>query len=127
MAYYWGTSEWTAQQLQEATLIAENLGLVGPKFDQLQMHMFVVHCINGLHNILHGGHVGCGLTWVIPAWDDPHHSQSWPMFVAKQFNLMVQCIFSPFLTKKSSQTGMTWLLPVVVDHKAKDIGNSSSL
>ena len=71
------------------------------------MHMFVVHCTNGLHNILHGGHVECGLTWVIPAWDDPHHSQSWPIFVAKQYNLMVQCIFSPFLTKKSSQTGMS--------------------
>ena len=40
MAYYWGTSEWTAQQLQEATLIAENLGLVGPKFDQLQYNLF---------------------------------------------------------------------------------------
>ena len=76
------------------------------------MHMFVVHCINGLHNILHGGHVECGLTWVIPAWDDPHHSQSWPTFVAKQYNLMVQCIFSPFLTKKSSQTGMTCGAPL---------------
>ena len=47
-----------------------------------------------------------------PSWDDPHHSQSWPMFVAKQFNLMVQYIFSPFLTKKSSQTGMTCGAPL---------------
>ena len=32
-------------------------------------------------HVLHGGHVECGLTWVIPAWDDPHHSQSWPTFL----------------------------------------------
>ena len=30
MCFYWGTSEWTAQQLTEAKLVARNLGLVGP-------------------------------------------------------------------------------------------------
>ena len=83
-----------------------------PKFDQLQMHMILMHCNNGPHNVLHGWHVECGSMWVIPAWDDPHHSQSWPRFVAKQFKLMVQYIFSPFLTKKSSQTGMTCGAPL---------------
>ena len=36
MAFYWGTSEWNAQQLTEAALIARELGLVGPICDQLQ-------------------------------------------------------------------------------------------
>ena len=44
-------------------------------------------------DVLHGGHIEHGLMWVIPAWDDPHHSQSWPMFVTKHFNLMVQHVF----------------------------------
>jgi aryl-alcohol dehydrogenase-like predicted oxidoreductase len=40
MAFYWGTSEWNAQQLTEAKLIAATLGLVGPICDQLQYNLF---------------------------------------------------------------------------------------
>lgn len=36
MAFYWGTSEWSARQLQEARGIAKALGLVPPMFDQCQ-------------------------------------------------------------------------------------------
>ena len=39
MAFYWGTSEWNAQQLTEAALIARELGLVGPICDQLQCEL----------------------------------------------------------------------------------------
>ena len=40
LAYYWGTSEWTAQQIQEAIGIAERLGLVGPVVEQPQYSIF---------------------------------------------------------------------------------------
>lgn len=39
-AHYWGTSEWTAQQLQEAYGIAERLHLVGPATEQSQYNLF---------------------------------------------------------------------------------------
>ena len=38
---YWGTSEWSAQQLSEASGIASSLGLAGPTMDQPQYNMFV--------------------------------------------------------------------------------------
>ena len=41
-AFYWGTSEWNAQQLTEAALIARELGLVGPICDQLQCELRAV-------------------------------------------------------------------------------------
>ena len=34
-----------------------------PNFDQLQMHMFLVHCNNKPRNVLHGWHVECGSMW----------------------------------------------------------------
>lgn len=37
---YWGTSEWTAEQLQEAYDSAERLGLEGPTMEQPQYNMF---------------------------------------------------------------------------------------
>jgi isoquinoline 1-oxidoreductase beta subunit len=39
MAFYWGTSEWSTQQLQEARAIAKELGMVPPSFDQCQYSM----------------------------------------------------------------------------------------
>uniref|UniRef100_A0A6S8EN58 NADP-dependent oxidoreductase domain-containing protein n=1 Tax=Aplanochytrium stocchinoi TaxID=215587 RepID=A0A6S8EN58_9STRA len=40
LCFYWGTSEWTAQQIQEAKGVAERLGLVGPSFDQPEYNLF---------------------------------------------------------------------------------------
>jgi hypothetical protein len=34
LAFYWGTSEWTAAQIEEATGIANSLGLIPPSCDQ---------------------------------------------------------------------------------------------
>jgi hypothetical protein len=101
----WGTIAHMGSSQTGMNMCCHDLKKQHPKFDQLQMHMFLVHCNNGPHNVLHGWHIECGSMWVIPAWDDPHHSQSWPMFVAKQFNLMVQYIFSPFLTKNDPRVG----------------------
>jgi len=38
-AFYWGTSEWSADRILEAHLIAKELGLVGPAFEQPQYSM----------------------------------------------------------------------------------------
>ncbi|KAI9331052.1 NADP-dependent oxidoreductase domain-containing protein [Obelidium mucronatum] len=39
-AFYWGTSEWSAEQLTDAHLIAEKLGLIGPLMEQPQYNLF---------------------------------------------------------------------------------------
>lgn len=39
-AFYWGTSEWSADQLREAWRVADRLGLIGPAMEQPQYHMF---------------------------------------------------------------------------------------
>ncbi|KIV93336.1 hypothetical protein, variant 2 [Exophiala mesophila] len=40
LAYYWGTSEWSAQQITEATLIAEKYNLIAPIAEQPQYNAF---------------------------------------------------------------------------------------
>ncbi|KAI9009715.1 NADP-dependent oxidoreductase domain-containing protein [Gaertneriomyces semiglobifer] len=39
-AFYWGTSEWSAEQISEAHAIANRLGLIGPLMEQPQYNMF---------------------------------------------------------------------------------------
>lgn len=39
-AFYWGTSEWSAQQITEAFWIAKQLGLEPPAYEQPQYNMF---------------------------------------------------------------------------------------
>lgn len=39
-AMYWGTSEWSADQIREAWRVADSLGLIGPTMEQPQYHMF---------------------------------------------------------------------------------------
>jgi voltage-dependent potassium channel beta subunit len=38
-AFYWGTSEWSADQIMEAALVARREGLVAPSMEQPQYHM----------------------------------------------------------------------------------------
>ena len=40
LAYYWGTSEWSAAQITEATLIAEKYNLIAPVAEQPQYNAF---------------------------------------------------------------------------------------
>jgi voltage-dependent potassium channel beta subunit len=40
-AFYWGTSEWSAQEITEADNIAKRLGLIGPIVEQPQYNMLV--------------------------------------------------------------------------------------
>lgn len=39
-ALYWGTSEWSAEDIREAAVIAEKHHLIGPLMEQPQYHMF---------------------------------------------------------------------------------------
>ena len=40
LAYYWGTSEWSATQIMEATLIAERYNLIAPVVEQPEYNAF---------------------------------------------------------------------------------------
>mgnify|MGYP001940451088 CR=1 FL=1 len=40
LAYYWGTSEWSAEQIQEACDIAEKYNLIAPIVEQPQYNAF---------------------------------------------------------------------------------------
>lgn len=40
LAFYWGTSEWSAQELTEAWRVADRLNLMGPIVEQPQYNMF---------------------------------------------------------------------------------------
>lgn len=42
-AFYWGTSEWSAQQITEAWGIAERLDLVGPIVEQPEYNLLSRH------------------------------------------------------------------------------------
>ncbi len=37
---YWGTSEWSAQEIMEAHMVAQKLNLIGPTMEQPQYNMF---------------------------------------------------------------------------------------
>ncbi|KAJ3093867.1 hypothetical protein HDU97_008894 [Phlyctochytrium planicorne] len=39
-AFYWGTSEWSAEQIMDAHRVAEKLNLIGPLMEQPQYNMF---------------------------------------------------------------------------------------
>ncbi|TWU70753.1 hypothetical protein ED733_001304 [Metarhizium rileyi] len=40
LAYYWGTSEWSAEQIRSATAIAERCNLIAPVVEQPEYNMF---------------------------------------------------------------------------------------
>ena len=40
MCLYWGTSEWSAEQIRDACAIADSLGLIGPVMEQPQYNIF---------------------------------------------------------------------------------------
>ncbi|OAA68579.1 Aldo/keto reductase [Niveomyces insectorum RCEF 264] len=43
LAFYWGTSEWSAERIAEANLIAQQLGLVGPVVEQPKYNLLWRH------------------------------------------------------------------------------------
>ncbi|KAK1390722.1 putative voltage-gated potassium channel subunit beta [Heracleum sosnowskyi] len=61
MAYYWGTSEWSAQQITEAWGVAEKLGLVGPIVEQPEYNLLSRHKVEVEYLPLYNNY-GLGLT-----------------------------------------------------------------
>jgi aryl-alcohol dehydrogenase-like predicted oxidoreductase len=59
--HYWGTSEWSAQQIQEAISIAERLGLDPPFADQAQYNAFKRDRVEKEYSALYKNH-NFGLT-----------------------------------------------------------------
>jgi voltage-dependent potassium channel beta subunit len=60
-ALYWGTSEWSAEELREAWAIAEKHHLHKPQMEQPQYNMFVRHKVEQNYARLYAG-IGLGLT-----------------------------------------------------------------
>jgi voltage-dependent potassium channel beta subunit len=60
-AFYWGTSEWSAQQITEAWGAADRLDLVGPIVEQPEYNMFARHKVETEFLPLYTNH-GIGLT-----------------------------------------------------------------
>jgi len=58
---YWGTSEWSAQQIQEAHGVARANGLTPPTMEQPQYNMFHRHRVEAEYRPLYDG-VGLGTT-----------------------------------------------------------------
>lgn len=59
--FYWGTSEWSAQEIMEAHLAARQLGLAGPVMEQPEYNMFHRHRVEVEYNQIYKT-VGMGTT-----------------------------------------------------------------
>uniref|UniRef100_A0A7I4B1C7 NADP-dependent oxidoreductase domain-containing protein n=3 Tax=Physcomitrium patens TaxID=3218 RepID=A0A7I4B1C7_PHYPA len=60
-AFYWGTSEWSAQQITEAWEVAERLGLIGPAMEQPEYNLLVREKVEKEYAVLYKNY-GVGLT-----------------------------------------------------------------
>ncbi|MCB9274384.1 MAG: aldo/keto reductase [Lewinellaceae bacterium] len=58
---YWGTSEWSAQEIMEAHMVARGLNLVGPTMEQPQYNMFHRRRVEAEYSRIYQG-VGLGTT-----------------------------------------------------------------
>lgn len=61
-ALYWGTSEWSAEQIKEATAIADRLGLLPPHFEQPEYNLFRREKVEKEFESLYTSPSGLGLT-----------------------------------------------------------------
>jgi aryl-alcohol dehydrogenase-like predicted oxidoreductase len=64
-ALYWGTSEWSAEEISSAWRYADKLGLVGPLMEQPQYNMIVRQKVEGEYERLYE-EIGLGLTIFSP-------------------------------------------------------------
>ncbi len=60
-ALYWGTSEWSGEEIREAWAVAEKHHLHKPQMEQPQYNLFVRHKVEQNYARLYGG-IGLGLT-----------------------------------------------------------------
>ena len=59
---YWGTSEWSARQIQEAKGVADALNLIGPTMEQPQYNLLHRHRVEEEYKPLYDGKDGLGTT-----------------------------------------------------------------
>jgi aryl-alcohol dehydrogenase-like predicted oxidoreductase len=64
-AFYWGTSEWTAEEIATAWRYADKLGLIGPIMEQPQYNMLARQKVEGDFERLYE-EIGLGLTIFSP-------------------------------------------------------------
>jgi voltage-dependent potassium channel beta subunit len=64
-ALYWGTSEWSAEEISSAWRYADKLGLIGPLMEQPQYNMIVRQKVEGEYERLYE-EIGLGLTIFSP-------------------------------------------------------------
>ncbi|KAI9205896.1 NADP-dependent oxidoreductase domain-containing protein [Polychytrium aggregatum] len=64
-AFYWGTSEWSAEEIADAHRVAEKLGLIGPLMEQPEYNMFKRHRVEVEYQNLYQKY-GLGLTVYSP-------------------------------------------------------------
>ena len=64
-AFYWGTSEWTAEEIATAWRYADKLGLIGPIMEQPQYNMLTRDKVEGQFERLYE-EIGLGLTIFSP-------------------------------------------------------------
>lgn len=63
--FYWGTSEWNADEIAEAWGVADKLGMIGPLMEQPQYNMLAREKVEKEFSGLYGRH-GLGLTIFSP-------------------------------------------------------------
>ncbi|EGX45397.1 hypothetical protein TWF173_011062 [Orbilia oligospora] len=64
-AFYWGTSEWNADEIASAHRIADKLGLIGPVMEQPEYSLLKRNRVEGDYILLYE-HYGLGLTTFSP-------------------------------------------------------------
>lgn len=102
-ALYWGTSEWPAQAIREASVIAQREHLIGPLMEQPQYHMFHRQRVEKEYAPLYD-EIGLGLTIWSPLASG--------LLTGKYDNGMVP-------GTRASHPGMEWLQDELVGPAAK--------
>ncbi|KAK6362663.1 hypothetical protein TWF730_000118 [Orbilia blumenaviensis] len=64
-AFYWGTSEWNADEIASAHRVADKLGLIGPLMEQPEYNLLKRNRVEGDYALLYE-HYGLGLTIFSP-------------------------------------------------------------
>lgn len=65
LAYYWGTSEWSAKQIPEAIDIAEKYNLIAPVAEQPQCSAFHRERVEKEYAPLYERHQYGGVLWTL--------------------------------------------------------------
>lgn len=116
-AFYWGTSEWSAQQITEAWGIAERLDLVGPIVEQPEYNLLSRHKVSEdfcvylkktefIFSILGSGRCALGLQWIFG------YSVFFPPLAIWCLGSLVRRKSSFYLFYFWEQEGLQWLFGV---------------